>query len=156
MKIIAKAFIISAIIYSVACSEAVKKEEPASGKELSKTSSPAETSKSELSISDLKDTSSSGITPEAQTPVIKSSVALNPAHGEPGHDCAIPVGQPLNSSLQNIAPVSQQQASSPNTNTLSSPVLTNPSSNSGSQKLNPAHGMPGHDCAIPVGAPLNK
>lgn len=72
-------------------------------------------------------------------------VALNPAHGQPGHDCAIPVGAPLNSkpaSGQNMtpppAPVQNQPAAAP----------------TGSGMVNPPHGQPGHDCAVPVGAPL--
>lgn len=64
-------------------------------------------------------------------------VELNPAHGEPGHDCAIAVGAPLNSSPGIVSPDNNQ------------------SQNNQSVKLNPAHGEPGHDCAIAVGQPLN-
>jgi hypothetical protein len=88
------------------------------------------------------------------------TVALNPAHGQPGHDCSIAVGQPLkngggvsNGAVQvsttptNIQPQQQQQpitVSAPSTQPLS-----------GNKKLNPAHGQPGHRCDIAVGAPLN-
>lgn len=58
----------------------------------------------------------------------KAEVALNPPHGQPGHICEIPVGQPL-------------------------PTNTKASSNS-EQSLNPPHGQPGHVCEIPVGQPL--
>jgi hypothetical protein len=63
----------------------------------------------------------------------EGGVNLNPPHGEPGHDCAIAVGQPLSS-------VSGGG---------DSPII-NSSSN-----INPPHGDPGHDCAIAVGQPLN-
>lgn len=32
----------------------------------------------------------------AQNTPQQSAVKINPPHGEPGHDCAVPVGQPLN------------------------------------------------------------
>jgi hypothetical protein len=79
----------------------------------------------------------------------KTAQGMNPAHGEPGHDCAIPVGAPLNS-INNSSPMVNPGNSSP---------LINPGSSSpvkAAQGMNPAHGQPGHDCAIPVGAPLNK
>ena len=34
------------------------------------------------------------ISPVIQTPV-QTTEGMNPAHGEPGHDCSIPVGSPL-------------------------------------------------------------
>ena len=71
------------------------------------------------------------------------AIHLNPPHGEPGHDCAIEVGQPLNSSGAGAA--------SPMMNT---PKVNIPKANSG-VRLNPEHGEPGHDCAVPVGDPLN-
>lgn len=77
------------------------------------------------------------------------SVALNPAHGQPGHSCAIPVGAPLN---QASSVNTTQQAPAP-TNTGVSPVRLN--SATATPQKNPPHGQPGHDCAIPVGADLN-
>lgn len=71
--------------------------------------------------------------------------AVNPAHGQPGHKCGIPVGAPLNS-----APAQNQQ---PNvniqTNSNVSPVRVNQD-----VAVNPPHGQPGHDCSKKVGAPL--
>lgn len=67
----------------------------------------------------------------------EATVKLNPAHGQPGHDCAIPVGQPLPSSVG---------VNAPNVNNTAAPKTV---------KLNPPHGQPGHDCAVPVGDPLN-
>lgn len=77
-------------------------------------------------------------------------VQLNPAHGMPGHRCDIPVGQPLNSQPNNVkieTNTSENQQSIFINNTSNS-------NNSGSAKLNPAHGQPGHRCDIPVGQPL--
>jgi len=82
---------------------------------------------------------------------------MNPPHGQPGHDCAIPVGQPLNS-----APKAAQ--TQPNLNVPSGPRInmTPPTAPQQSTTtttapgMNPPHGQPGHDCAIPVGAPLNS
>lgn len=66
----------------------------------------------------------------------EAGVTINPAHGEPGHDCAVPVGQPLPTPGANTSNVE-----TPNE------IKT--------VKLNPPHGEPGHDCAVPVGNPLN-
>ncbi|MCB0758799.1 MAG: hypothetical protein KDC01_10090 [Flavobacteriales bacterium] len=81
-----------------------------------------------------------------------STVQLNPAHGEPGHRCEIPVGAPLDG-----VPSSEGTTITiPPTEGTPSPVaapITMPT-NTNSGKLNPAHGEPGHDCAVPVGSPL--
>ena len=92
-----------------------------------------------------------------QQPASSGAIALNPAHGQPGHDCSIPVGQPLKSSGGGVSngvqltttPTQQQQQQQPIT--VSAPT-TQPISG---KKLNPAHGQPGHRCDIAVGAPLN-
>lgn len=76
----------------------------------------------------------------------KGNVALNPAHGLPGHRCDIKVGEPLNSAP--AAATAPQQAPVP---VINPPAVTT----SGAAK-NPAHGMPGHRCDIAVGAPLNS
>lgn len=39
--------------------------------------------------------------------------------------------------------------------TLVNPGNTTPANNSSTVALNPPHGQPGHDCAVPVGSPLN-
>ena len=90
------------------------------------------------------------ITPQPTTTLTQDPVTasgpLNPAHGEPGHRCEIPVGAPLNS-----APAGASTTISPNLAPSTSPVAA-PAMGSG--KLNPPHGEPGHDCAVPVGSPL--
>lgn len=80
---------------------------------------------------------------------------LNPAHGQPGHRCEIPVGAPLNSAPAAAQPQVQTVASSPQAITVPASAPTTAPTDPNA-KLNPAHGQPGHDCAIPVGAPLKK
>lgn len=98
----------------------------------------------------------------AETPSpAASNVALNPAHGEPGHNCAIPVGAPLDGSSSGTVSMGDLQITPlPDNNTSSQPAQTASSaapapSSSGTPMLNPPHGQPGHDCAVPVGEPLN-
>ena len=90
----------------------------------------------------------------------QSNLLLNPAHGEPGHDCSIAVGAPLKASARANAPTPQPQAvqpvSQPTATASSTPQAAVATVDSKGQKLNPAHGQPGHDCAIAVGAPLNS
>ena len=94
----------------------------------------------------------------AANPGNQSAAGLNPEHGKPGHRCDIPVGAPLNSppgTPPAAAPVTGNAA----TEMLQSqvvapaPVVASPVAEKG-QRLNPQHGQPGHDCAVPVGAPL--
>ena len=80
----------------------------------------------------------------AQSNGAKSTVALNPEHGQPGHRCEIAVGAPLNS-----APAA---AAAP-TMALPTPQAIVPGS---AVTLNPPHGQPGHDCSIQVGQPLKS
>lgn len=61
---------------------------------------------------------------QAKKQTEETAPLLNPPHGQPGHDCSIPVGSPLKAQAQ------------------TKPVL------------NPPHGEPGHDCSVAVGAPL--
>lgn len=70
---------------------------------------------------------------EPTTP--SKEVALNPPHGQPGHDCNIEVGAPLINS-----PTSQPVMR----------MMPQPSN----QRINPPHGEPGHDCNVQVGSPL--
>lgn len=92
------------------------------------------------------------ITPQDQG---TSTAQLNPPHGEPGHRCEIPVGAPLDGT-----PAPAPAATSitiPPAGTAASPVMAAPptSPTSGATgMLNPPHGEPGHDCAVPVGSPL--
>lgn len=82
---------------------------------------------------------------------------INPPHGQPGHDCSIPVGQPLDGSKLNT----NKSGNAQNPTFQSGPrIQSTPQPSSGSNGtlagMNPPHGQPGHDCSIPVGAPLKK
>lgn len=82
---------------------------------------------------------------------------MNPAHGQPGHRCDIPVGAPLNSPVvpAKSNPVTtqtvSQQNSTPST-TTTTPAVTTPTP----EGMNPPHGQEKHRCDIAVGAPLPK
>ncbi len=69
------------------------------------------------------------------------ALAVNPPHGQPGHDCAIPVGAPLNSA-----------GNSANTPVMNKSNPVPPTISGGG--VNPPHGQPGHRCDIKVGDPL--
>jgi hypothetical protein len=75
------------------------------------------------------------------------AAGVNPPHGEPGHRCDIEVGAPLNSPAGAKAPAQVQQP-------VTSPAPASSPAAKGSGRINPAHGQPGHDCAVAVGAPL--
>ena len=80
---------------------------------------------------------------------------LNPAHGQPGHDCAVAVGAPLNKTAAASKPVATNPVSTQvNPTPITLPGANNTNASSG--KLNPAHGQPGHRCDIAVGQPLNS
>lgn len=79
--------------------------------------------------------------------ISQPTAGLNPAHGEPGHDCAIPVGAPLDGSGGQSQPAGLPAGAQP----VAQPNLQTGAPANG---LNPAHGQPGHDCAVAVGAPL--
>jgi hypothetical protein len=99
------------------------------------------------------DTTAKKLAPPASAtaPATNTSVALNPAHGQPGHRCDIAVGAPLNSApAPTVAPANQPpMVAQPAPTTMPAP------SGSGTGAKNPAHGQPGHRCDIAVGAPLN-
>lgn len=80
-----------------------------------------------------------------------TSMALNPAHGQPGHRCDIAVGAPLNS-----APAATTPAAPTQTAPVVMPTQPAPATGTATGPLNPAHGQPGHRCDIAVGAPLPK
>lgn len=99
--------------------------------------------------------------PTSQQASKSTAVGMNPAHGQPGHRCEIPVGAPLNS-----APAAQTPAKPApvmtsgqlqNNPAVAPPSILNPSSATtatGKGGINPAHGQPGHRCDIAVGQPL--
>lgn len=98
---------------------------------------------------------------------VATAPGMNPPHGQPGHRCDIPVGQPLNSkpSAQPTATASQNVAVNGNNTIQIDPNAVSPGKimidQNGKQVktapgMNPPHGQPGHRCDIPVGQPLNS
>lgn len=83
--------------------------------------------------------------PAAQQP---TPAGMNPAHGQPGHRCDIPVGSPLNSKPQ---PTNPSPAA-----TMSTTPPAPATAQATAPGMNPPHGQPGHRCDIPVGSPLNS
>jgi|CXWL01.1.fsa_nt_gi hypothetical protein len=89
-----------------------------------------------------------------------AAAGINPAHGQPGHNCDIAVGAPLNSKPVQQPTVVQQPVIS--TTTQPAPVVTKINTSqtnnavTAATGLNPEHGKPGHRCDISVGAPLNS
>ena len=80
----------------------------------------------------------------------------NPAHGEPGHRCEIPVGASLSTAPAPgaaPAPAMQQPAI---TTTIPGGATVGSTGTATTPGMNPPHGQPGHDCAVPVGSPLPK
>ena len=82
------------------------------------------------------------------------TAGLNPAHGAPGHRCDIAVGAPLNSPAGNTPAPAITTTPAP-TMSQTPPPFPAPPANKNA-KLNPAHGEPGHDCSVAVGAPLKS
>jgi hypothetical protein len=110
-------------------------------------------------------------TPGTTTPTTGTTAALNPAHGQPGHNCDLPVGAPLNAAVSggtvpaqgSIAPITLPSNSAPAGGAAAQQVQMTPAnpaqalpSSGATARLNPAHGQPGHDCNIPVGQPLRQ
>jgi len=87
-------------------------------------------------------------TSTTNAPAQKVAAGMNPAHGEPNHRCDIAVGAPLNSPPGKAA--APQQTVTPTPAPVAAPQpakVENPLN----LAVNPAHGEPGHSCAIPVG-----
>jgi hypothetical protein len=82
-----------------------------------------------------------------------ATVALNPAHGAPGHRCDVAVGAPLPSAGASVAPATNVSPVSP-VNNVPASVITSPVQSGSTVRLNPPHGQPGHDCSVEVGKPL--
>ncbi len=92
----------------------------------------------------------------AAAPATGGSAAggLNPAHGAPGHRCDIAVGAPLSTPVSAAAPATTASPSMMQQQAPAQPAMAQPTSGSG--RTNPPHGAPGHDCGVPVGAPLKS
>lgn len=96
---------------------------------------------------------------QASTTPIPVAKGINPAHGQPGHRCDIPVGAPLNSPVASAknTPETQQITSPQNQSVSTSPAATTPIVTTPTPEgMNPPHGQTNHRCDIAVGAPLPK
>lgn len=89
---------------------------------------------------------SSAVPSETTEEVTDKAVKVNPAHGQPGHRCDLPVGAPLNGETTTTQPETTQLPS-----TSVSPIRVEQTPD-----INPPHGEPGHDCSVPVGAKLEN
>ncbi|GGD91216.1 hypothetical protein GCM10011312_13770 [Planktosalinus lacus] len=107
--------------------------------------------KSEKNAEETTETETVKNETQNSTPNNNGDVAVNPAHGQPGHRCDIPVGAPLNGSSKEQTIKSTQSPVIKN----SGNVPVNSNNTSTGENVNPAHGQPGHRCDIPVGAPLD-
>jgi len=100
------------------------------------------------------------------SPSVATAPGMNPPHGQPGHRCDIPVGQPLNSKAAPSAAASAQNITVNGNNSVQiDPNAASPGKvmmdQTGKQVktapgMNPPHGQPGHRCDIPVGQALNS
>ena len=85
-----------------------------------------------------------------------TTAGMNPAHGQPGHRCEIPVGAPLNSPATANKPQNTVTPTPTVTTTPNPPATTTVESAPTAEGMNPPHGQEGHKCEIAVGAPLPK
>ncbi|GAA4163341.1 hypothetical protein GCM10022217_32210 [Chryseobacterium ginsenosidimutans] len=103
----------------------------------------------------------------APTTAAVTASGMNPPHGQPGHRCDIPVGQPLNSKpapqqgTQNVTVnANQGQTIQIDPNSVQPGKFTMENGKAKTIKtapgMNPPHGEPGHRCDIQVGQPLNS
>ncbi|KIC94233.1 hypothetical protein [Flavihumibacter solisilvae] len=120
------------------------------------------------------------------SPASASVPVINPAHGQPGHRCNIPVGGLIPNAAPNNTPNAANNSSTVVLPPVRAPRIAGfanaanasnrnpatpslfPTRSSGqlpsiatpqtiqTNALNPAHGKPGHRCDIAVGAPLNS
>jgi hypothetical protein len=106
-----------------------------------------------------------GIQSSSAPAPLATAPGMNPPHGQPGHRCDIPVGQPLNGAPATATPVSQNINANGNNIVQIDPNAVSPGKitldNNGKQAktapgMNPPHGQPGHRCDIPVGQSLSS
>lgn len=106
-----------------------------------------------------------GIQSNSTPAPMATAPGMNPPHGQPGHRCDIPVGQPLNGAPAAATPATQNVNVNGGNTIQIDPNAVSPGKitldNNGKQVktapgMNPPHGQPGHRCDIPVGQPLNS
>ena len=93
------------------------------------------------------------------TETTNTGTGLNPAHGQPGHRCELPVGAPLNSAPAPSKTTAPTATATTAVTTTAPPVTNPPVANTTTptpEGMNPPHGQINHRCDIAVGAPLPK
>ena len=146
-------------ILLVSCNEKQEKAEPESS-DTTPVTETTTTPQQQAPAQNTIDLSNSGTSTKAvpQSNMTQTTPpGINPPHGQPGHVCSIPVGQPLDGSSLNMNNSSTPQKptfqAGPRVN--STPAQpTAPKNQSTAPGMNPPHGQPGHVCGIPVGSPL--
>ena len=119
---------------------------------------PATTTSQPITAPNLGIPTTTTTTTVQQQPVT-TAPGMNPAHGQPGHNCDLAVGAPLNSAptkkgaTPTVPTTTQNQVV---TTTTTPTITTTPSTVKTAPGMNPPHGQPGHRCDITVGAPLNS
>lgn len=88
---------------------------------------------------------------------LSRSPTINPPHGQPGHDCSVAVGAPLNTANHAGGNTTASTSAPAVSKTVVSPpkIVAN-AAPTVAKGMNPPHGQPNHRCDIPVGAPLNS
>ena len=82
---------------------------------------------------------------------------INPAHGQPGHNCDVAPGAPMPAAGNSTAITPAGTAAPvPPQATMTAPVIRLPQTGAvtPAARINPAHGQVGHDCGVAVGQPL--
>jgi hypothetical protein len=147
-----KLLYVAAVLTLISCKKELEPQE-SSVVDSTAVAAPAPSMQSALQVDPLATQPAQMQTQQAQTQ--QTAPGMNPPHGQPGHRCDIPVGQPLNSAPSNSgAQMVVNNTPSPGaakTVMVPSPVATETQTAPG---MNPPHGQPGHRCDIPVGQPL--
>ncbi|MBK0403461.1 hypothetical protein I5M27_10730 [Adhaeribacter sp. BT258] len=168
MKFTSQFLVIASAVFMLACSQENNNTttETANADDITSATIPPATTPDTTAdaMQQMAEMAVGGQPQQATAPV---AAGMNPPHGQPGHRCDVEVGAPLsgapkaNATANNNNPViNPVPTTAPPANNTVSPVFTAPATQPTSQPtvagMNPPHGQPGHDCAIPVGAPLKK
>ncbi|WP_210488186.1 hypothetical protein [Rufibacter aurantiacus] len=155
MKNTIQVLFLASLLFGAGCAES--KKEAASGAGAGNNTSLPVTTSSSSSAPVISSQPAATVSQPVTSPQPAVTAGLNPAHGQPGHRCDIPVGAGLDSPPGATANSSAATPSASRPATLPpAPVLPVGPPVVTAKGMNPPHGQPGHDCSIPVGAPLKK
>jgi len=147
-KILISSIFITSLVF-VSCKKELEPQASTPASELVKLGLAKDTTKTQSVVQ---------ASPANPSALIGDAKAVNPAHGQPGHRCDIPVGAPLNSAPAQAQTTTAQSGQTVQVNPAQQNVVTTTTATPAkvAKGMNPAHGQPGHRCDIPVGAPLNS